>query len=98
MRQYPPGAQFFQFDGNPQDALIPEPELPNAWEAAYNSAMQLRMAFPAEGNKVVLAIGPRVAAELLVMHLQVGHHTATLTTPTVSPQHGLSELRVFACA
>jgi hypothetical protein len=37
-----------------------------------------------------------VAAELLVMDFEVGHTTAGLTPPAITPQNLLSQLVIFA--
>jgi hypothetical protein len=50
----------------------------------------------AKGNKIVVVVRPRVAAELLVMDFKVGHRSAGLTTPAVSPQYSLAEFLIFA--
>jgi hypothetical protein len=51
----------------------------------FFAAMQVRMAFVAEGNEIIFVIRPRVAAEDLVVDFEVGHRSAELTAPAVAP-------------
>ena len=45
------------------------------------------VAFGAECDQVLFLVGTRMAAELEVVHLQILHATADLTSPAVSLQH-----------
>ena len=47
--------------------------------------MQAAMASTTEGNEVLLRIGSTVAAEQLVMDLEMGSGTAMLAAPPISP-------------
>ena len=56
--------------------------------------MNAPVAIAAERYQVLLGILAGVATELLVMHFQVGHCTANLAFPGVTPEHLIAEVRV----
>ena len=49
--------------------------------------MRQRVAFPAQRDQVPFLVSTRLAAEFEVVHLQVLHAPADLTSPAVSLQH-----------
>ena len=55
--------------------------------AAMNSGVTLR----AQRNQVLLGVGPRVAAEFPMVHLEVRHRATGLTPPAVAAQYLLAQ-------
>ena len=53
------------------------------------------MTIETEGDQIVLTILAGVAAKLFVMDFKVGHGTAQLASPAISPQYLLAELLVI---
>ena len=53
------------------------------------------MATKAERDQIAFIIGTTVAAKQFVVDFKVGHGTAHLTSPAISPQHLLSKILVI---
>jgi hypothetical protein len=49
----------------------------------------------ANSNQVSLTILTRLTPKLLMMHFEVGHYSAALTSPTIPPQDRMTKLIVL---
>jgi hypothetical protein len=59
-------------------------------------AVQSRMASFTKCNQVLLGIGASMTTKLLVMHLELAHCAAILTSPSISAQDPFTDEFVFA--
>jgi hypothetical protein len=60
-----------------------------------STAMDRRVAVKAQHNQIHFLILACVAAKLFVVDLKVGHGTAQLASPAISPQYLLSKILVI---
>ena len=68
--------------------------LPHVALVAVHSGVACR----AERDQVLLGGGPRMAAELPVVHLEIRHRGARLTLPAyVGKQRQLSSRKIYGC-
>jgi hypothetical protein len=56
--------------------------------------MHSRVACVTQRDQIFLRIVARVAAEILVVHLEVGHRAARLASPAIAMQHLVAQLFV----
>jgi hypothetical protein len=49
--------------------------------------VNLRMAFRAKGDQILLGVIPGLAAKLFVVNFKIGHRAARLASPTVAAEH-----------
>jgi len=57
--------------------------------------MDRGVAIKAKRDQIAFVVLAGVAAELCVVDFKVGHGTAQLTTPAISPQYLLTKILIF---